>query len=108
FAAESAAPPPHDIDGAPGEQAHVAFLQEDRRQDDQPLEHELRVAVDVVELQNVAEKTEDEDADERADHAALAAHQVRAADDDGGNRIELEAEAGVRLALPILGDVEHP
>ena len=39
--------------------------------------------------------------------APLAAHQAGAADHHGGDRVELEPVAGVRLALQVLRHVEH-
>ena len=38
--------------------------------------------------------------------AAAPAHQAGAADDDRGDRVELQPGAGVRLSLPVLRDVE--
>ena len=47
--------------------------------------------------QAVGEHGDDERADDRADDRALAALQRRAADDHGGDRLELEAHARRRL-----------
>ena len=44
---------------------------------------------------------------EGAGEAAAPAHQAGAADDHGGDGVELEPGAGIRLALPVLGHVEH-
>ena len=75
--------------------------------DDQALQHELKVGIDVVKLQDVGEAAEDEHADQRADDAAAAAHQAGAADDDSRDGVELEPGARVGLALPVLRRVEH-
>ena len=97
----SLAPPPRQ------KLTEILFLHEHRADDDQPLHQELNVGVDVLKLKDVGEEAEDENADERASKAAAPAHQTRSADDDGGDRVELEAGAGVRLALPILGDEQN-
>ena len=75
--------------------------------DDQPLHQELDVGVDVLKLKDVGEQAEDQDADERAGEAAAPAHQACAADHHGGDRVELEPGAGVRLALPVLRHEQH-
>src|SRR5271166_2530099 len=86
--------------------AEILFLHEDRADDDEPFHQELHVGIDVLELQDVGEQAEDEHADECACEAAAPTHQTRAADDDRRDRVELEAGAGVRLALPVLRDEE--
>ena len=84
--------------------AEILLLHEHRADDDQPLHHELDVGVDVLKLKDVGEQAEDQDADEGAGEAAAPAHQAGAADHHGGDGVELEAGAGVRLALPVLRD----
>ena len=88
------------------ELTEILFLHEHRADDDQPLHDELNVGVDVLELENVRKQAEDENADERAGEPAAPTHQARAADDDGGDRVELETGAGIGFALPVLGDEE--
>src|ERR1700689_5809251 len=78
----------------------ILFLHEHRADDDQPLHQELHVGIDVLELQDIREQAEDEDADERSGEAAAPAHEARAADYYRGDRIEFEAGARVRFALP--------
>ena len=47
------------------------------------------------------------DADERPGEPAAPSHQARAADDDGGDRVEFEARACIRLSLPVLRDKKN-
>ncbi len=85
----------------------VALLDEHGADDDQALQHELKVRIDVVELQDVGQQAEDQHAAEGAGQAAAAAHQAGAADDDGGDGVEFQPGAGVRLALAVLRHIEH-
>ena len=82
----------------------ILFLHEHRADNDQPLHQELHIGIDVLELKDVGEQAEDEDADEGSGESAAPAHQARPADHHRGDRIEFEAGAGVRFALPVLGD----
>src|SRR4051794_7473209 len=54
----------------------------------------------------VSEDGHDERADERAEDAALAAVEARAADDDGGDDVEFHAHGGGRIALADVGELE--
>jgi hypothetical protein len=85
----------------------ILFLHEHGADDDQPLHQELHVGIDVLELKDIGEQAEDEDADERSGEAAAPAHEARAADYYRGDRIEFEAGARVRFALPVLGHKQH-
>ena len=87
--------------------AEVALLDQHRPDDDQPLQHQLKVRVDVVQLQQVRQQPEDQHADERARHPPAPAHQAGAADHHRGDRVELEPGARVGLALAVLRHEEH-
>ena len=93
----TASPPRHQL-------TEILFLHQHGADDDQPFHQELDVRIDVLQLKDVGEQAEDQDPDERAGEPAAPAHQARPADDDGGDRVELEAGAGVRLALAVLCD----
>ena len=56
------------------------------------------VRADVVEIEAVVEDADEERAGERAPDRSAAAEQTRAADDDGGDRVELVELAGARIA----------
>ena len=89
------------------ELAQVALLDQHGADDDQPLQHQLKVGVDVVELQQVRQQPEDQHADEGSGHAPTPAHQAGAADHHRRDRVELEPGAGVGLALAVLRHEEH-
>ena len=82
-------------------------MHEHRADDDQPLHQELDVGIDVLELKDVGEQAEDEDADECPRESAAPAHEACAADHHGRDRVEFEAGAGVWLSLPVLGHEQH-
>ena len=53
------------------------------------------------------EHGDDQHAEQRSDRAALPAQEARAADDDGGNRLQLEAAAGVGIGRREARRVQH-
>src|SRR5262245_18076277 len=73
-------------------------LEQHRRHDDRALDDLLREGRDAGEVEDVGENGEVRRADDGADYAALAAEQAGAADDADRDRLELEADAGDRLA----------
>ena len=58
-------------------------------------------------MEDIAEKAEYQDADQRSDHRSSSAHEACAANNNGCNGIELEPHAGIRFPLPILCDIEN-
>src|SRR5262245_27767539 len=83
--------------------AEIALLHKHGADDDQALQDELKVRVDVMKLQDVRQKAENEHAAEGAGEAAATSHEARAANDDSRNGIELQACPRIRLALAVLG-----
>ena len=61
-----------------------------------------------VELQQRADERDDGRAGERADDGAVAAENRAAADDDGGDAVELAELAGDRIEAAEIGDVDEP
>nr|OAP88398.1 hypothetical protein A4U53_35260 [Rhizobium leguminosarum] len=59
-----------------------------------------RFRIDVVQLQNVGQQTEDQHPAEGAREAAASAQEAGATNDDGGDGVELQPGAGIGLALP--------
>src|SRR5689334_11706653 len=55
----------------------------------------------------VAQDGHDQRADERAEDAALSAGKARAADDDGGDDVQLIAHGGGGIALADVGELQH-
>ncbi len=87
--------------------SHLPFLKQHGSKDDQPFEDQLRVAVNIFKQQNVAQKAEDQHADERASHGSSAAHEVSPANHHGCDGIQLCSDAGVWLSLAVLCGVEN-
>ena len=69
------------------------LLRPDRAGDDRALDDQRRGVGHAIGEQGVAHELDQERADQRADHARLAAGERRAADRDRGDRVELHAEA---------------
>src|SRR5690606_18160055 len=69
-------------------------LEHDGDNDDDPLEDGLVFRLDIAQAEDVVEDLQDQRADNGPADRADAAHQVGAADDDGGDRVQL-------VALPI-------
>src|ERR1700674_738138 len=92
---------------APSEAPGLAFLEQHCPENDRALEYELHVAVDVVELKDVAEEAEDEHPNERAGHEAFTTHKTRPPNHHGGDRVQFDARSRIGLALLILGGVKN-
>ena len=69
-----------------------------RQHDDRGGREQLQGGRDVVELQDVGERAEHDGAGDGADHRAGAAEQAGAADDHGGDRGQLVADAVIGAA----------
>src|SRR6478609_247504 len=70
-----------------------ALLEQDGDDDDHALGNGLRRAREVVLDEDAVEGLEDQDAEDGADDRAPAAGEQGAADDDGGDGVELPEEA---------------
>src|SRR3954469_8240208 len=78
---------------ATGEPAGVEAVEQDGGEDQRTL-HELDPErADVEQGEAVVDDTDEQDAHERADHAALAAEEAGPADDDRGDDLQLQALA---------------
>ena len=86
--------------------AKRSFLYEHGGKDDAALQDQLRVAVDIVELEDVAQEPEDEHADKGASNRTLAAHQARTTDYNSRDCVEFHAHASIGLSLPVLGRIQ--
>ena len=75
--------------------------------DDHALEDRLVLRLDVAEAEDVVEDAQRQRADHRAEHGADAAGQAGAADDDGGDGVELVAVAVDVAALVDQGGVQQ-
>src|ERR1700722_8874645 len=80
------------------EVALTQFVEDDGEQDHDAEHDVLRVGLDVGEVDHVVEAADQERAEELADDRAAAAHHARAADDNGGDRLKLRADARLRRA----------
>ena len=81
----------------PTEALLVEAVDEDGAEDDRTLDELDPERLHVAQGQAVVDQADDEHAQERADQAALAAEERGAADDDGGDGVELEPLRGDRL-----------
>ena len=68
-------------------------LEHDGQDDDHALEDRLVLRLDVAQAEDVVENAQRQGADHRPDDGADAAGEARAADDDGGDGVELVAVA---------------
>ena len=80
---------------------------EDHGGDDHPAGHDPLGRLGGADLRQAAlQHGDDQHAEEAADHRAPAAHQAGAADDDGGDGRQLEADAAVRVGRLEVGEME--
>src|ERR1019366_6104409 len=68
-------------------------LEENRANDDQALDHLLRIARDVHEIHDVSDDAENEHAQQRLKGGSFTAGEARSADHHGGDRIQLGARS---------------
>ena len=82
--------------GAAALDALLALVEDHGEDDHRALDHDLPERRDAEDHQAVGQEADDERADERAADVAAPARERGAADDDRGDRVELERLAGLR------------
>ena len=81
-------------------------IERDRGEQQHAGQHAGQLRRQRREVQPVLQHRQREQAEQRAPQRAAAAEHRRAAEHDGGDRVELVAGAGVRLRLPEMRDVD--
>src|SRR6476620_10495540 len=78
--------------------AAAASVEQDGDEDDQPVDRQLPARIDAQQDDAVVEGAQQQHRQQRADQRALASGQTDAAQQNGADHLQLEAEPGVVLA----------